>query len=58
MGRLDDQFYLSRLVDKLLNMSTEVESKAMQSQEIKAIVSGDPISASFKKIASCRGLVS
>lgn len=48
MGRLDDQFYLSRLVDKLLNMSTEVESKAMQSQEIKAIVSGDPISASFK----------
>jgi putative DNA primase/helicase len=48
MGRLDDQFYLSRLVNKLLNMSTEVESKAMQSQEIKAIVSGDPISASFK----------
>lgn len=48
MGRLDDQFYLSRLVDKLLNMSTEIESKAMQSQEIKAIVSGDPISASFK----------
>lgn len=48
MGRLDDQFYLSRLVDKLLNMSTEVESKAMQSQEIKAIVSGDPIAASFK----------
>ncbi len=48
MGRLDDQFYLSRLVDKLLNMSTEVEAKAMQSQEIKAIVSGDPIAASFK----------
>ncbi len=48
MGRLEDQFYLSRLVDQLLNMSTEIESKAMQSQEIKAIVSGDPISASFK----------
>jgi putative DNA primase/helicase len=48
MGRLEDQFYLSRLVDKLVNMSTEVESRAMQSQEIKAIVSGDPISASFK----------
>lgn len=48
MGRLEDQFYLSRLVDKLINMSTEIESKAMQSQEIKAIVSGDPISASFK----------
>lgn len=48
MGRLEDQFYLSRLVDKLINMSTEIEAKAMQSQEIKAIVSGDPISASFK----------
>lgn len=48
MGRLEDQFYLSKLVGKLLNTFTEVESKAMQSQEIKAIVSGDPISASFK----------
>lgn len=48
MGRLEDQFYLSRLVDKLINMSTEIEAKAMQSQEIKAIVSGDPISAAFK----------
>lgn len=48
MGRLEDQFYLSRLVDKLINMSTEIEAKAMQSQEIKAIVSGDPICASFK----------
>jgi len=48
MGKLEDQFYLSRLVDKLLNMSTEVESKAMQSMEIKAIVSGDPVAAAFK----------
>jgi putative DNA primase/helicase len=48
MGRLEDQFYLSRLVDKLINMSTEIESKSMQSQELKAIVSGDPICASFK----------
>jgi len=48
MGRLEDQFYLSRLVDKLINMSTEIEAKSMQSQELKAIVSGDPISASFK----------
>lgn len=48
MGRLEDQFYLSRLVDKLVNMSTEVEARAMQSMEIKAIVSGDPICASFK----------
>lgn len=48
MGRLEDQFYLSRLVDKLINMSTEIEAKAMQSHEIKAIVSGDPVCASFK----------
>lgn len=48
MGRLDDQFYLSKLVGKLLNMFSEIEAKAMQSQEIKALVSGDPISASFK----------
>ncbi len=48
MGRLEDQFYLSRLVDKLVNMSTEVEAKAMQSMEMKAIVSGDAICASFK----------
>ena len=48
MGRLEDQFYLSKLVGKLLNSFTEIESKAMQSQELKAIVSGDPISASFK----------
>ena len=48
MGRLEDQFYLSRLVDKLVNMSTEVEAKAMQSMELKAIASGDAISASFK----------
>jgi putative DNA primase/helicase len=48
MGRLEDQFYLSRLVDKLINMGTEVESKAMQSMEMKAIVSGDTLCASFK----------
>lgn len=48
MGRLDDQFYLSKLVGKLLNTFSEIEAKAMQSQEIKALVSGDPISASFK----------
>lgn len=48
MGRLEEQFYLSRLVGKLINMSTEIEQRAMQSMEIKAIVSGDPISAAFK----------
>jgi putative DNA primase/helicase len=48
MGRLEDQFYMSRLVDKLVNMSTEIESKAMQSMEMKAIVSGDSVCASFK----------
>lgn len=48
MGRLEDQFYLSRLVNKLVNMFTEVESKAMQSQELKAIISGDHCTAAFK----------
>jgi putative DNA primase/helicase len=48
MGDLEDQFYRSLLVDKLLNMNAEVDSKAMQSGVVKAIVSGDPISASFK----------
>jgi len=48
MGKLEDQFYLSRLVNVLVNMSTEVEVKAMQSMEMKAIVSGDPVAAAFK----------
>lgn len=48
MGALEDQFYRSRLVDKLLNVSSEVESKAFSSDVFKAIISGDKIGASFK----------
>jgi putative DNA primase/helicase len=48
MGKLQEQFYLSMLVNKLINMSTEVEQQAMQSMEIKAIISGDPVTAAFK----------
>lgn len=45
---LEDQFHRSYLYNKLLNISTEVGSKAMESAYFKAIVSGDPISAAFK----------
>ena len=45
---LEDQFHRSSLYGKLLNISTEVGSKAMESAYFKAIVSGDPISAAFK----------
>jgi putative DNA primase/helicase len=45
---LEDQFQRSSLYDKLLNISTEVGAKAMESPFFKAIVSGDPINAAFK----------
>ncbi len=45
---LDDQFQRSSLYGKLLNISTEVGSKAMESKIFKAIVSGDTIQAAFK----------
>lgn len=45
---LEDQFHRSSLYGKLLNISTEVGNKAMESAYFKAIVSGDPISAAFK----------
>jgi len=45
---LDDQFQRSSLYGKLLNISTEVGSKAMESKIFKAIVSGDSIQAAFK----------
>lgn len=49
MGALEDQFYVSMLIDKLVNVSTEVESKAFSSDIFKAIVSGDRICAAFKQ---------
>jgi putative DNA primase/helicase len=48
MDALEDQFQRASLVDKLLNVSTEVEGKAFASGWFKAVVSGDLISASFK----------
>lgn len=45
---MEDQFYRSALYNKMLNISTEVGSKAMESMYFKAIVTGDTISAAFK----------
>jgi len=45
---LEDQFQRSSLYNKMLNISTEVGAKAIESPYFKAITSGDPISAAFK----------
>lgn len=45
---LEDQFLRSSLYNKLLNISTEVGSRALESPYFKAVVSGDPIDAAFK----------
>ena len=45
---LDDQFQRSSLYGKLLNISTEVGAKAMESKIFKAIVSGDAVQAAYK----------
>jgi putative DNA primase/helicase len=45
---LDDQFQRSSIYGKLLNISTEVGSKAMESKIFKAIVSGDAVQAAYK----------
>ena len=45
---LEDQFQRVALYRRQLNISTEITSGAIQSQFFKAIVSGDPIRASFK----------
>lgn len=45
---LEDQFQRSSLYGKLLNISTEVGSKVVDSQYFKAITSGDPLNAAFK----------
>jgi len=45
---LEDQFQRSSLYGKLINISTEVGHKAIESPYFKAITSGDPISAAFK----------
>ena len=45
---LEDQFQRSSLYGKLVNLSTEVGAKAIESPYFKAITSGDPINAAFK----------
>jgi len=45
---LEDQFVRSGLYGKLVNISTEVGSRALESSYFKAIVTGDPITAAFK----------
>ena len=45
---LEDQFIRTSIYGKLLNISTEVGSRALESQYFKAIVTGDPISGAFK----------
>jgi putative DNA primase/helicase len=48
MGGLEDQFHRVMLVDKLLNVTTEVEAGLLQSDIFKAIVSGEAVSAAYK----------
>jgi len=45
---LDDQFHRSALKDKLLNTATEVGSKALESNLLKALVTGEEVRAAFK----------
>jgi len=45
---LEDQFQRASLHNKLLNISTELGSRALESEYFKAIVTGDPINAAFK----------
>lgn len=45
---LEDQFHRSSLFGKMLNISTEIGSYAIESQYFKAITSGDPINAAYK----------
>ncbi len=45
---LEREFPRSSLYNKLLNISTEIGSQAIESSYFKAITSGDPIQAAFK----------
>jgi putative DNA primase/helicase len=48
MSGLDDQFQRAALFGKILNVATEITTDAIQSEFFKAVVTGDPIQASFK----------
>lgn len=45
---LEDQFHRSSLYGKLVNISTEIGSRAIDTPYYKAIISGDPVNAAFK----------
>ena len=47
-GDLEKSFQRASLYNKLLNTSTEIGDRFLESQFFKAIVSGDPINAEFK----------
>ncbi|WP_028318360.1 phage/plasmid primase, P4 family [Desulfobulbus elongatus] len=47
---LQDQFHRATLFNKMLNVSTEISNKAMESDYFKAIVTGDPVNAAFKNV--------
>lgn len=48
MSGLEDQFQRAGLFGKSLNVATEMPTDAMKSEMFKAVVTGDPIQASFK----------
>lgn len=48
MSDMVDQFHRVMLVDKLLNSTTEIRSELFQSDMIKTLISGEPISAAQK----------
>jgi len=48
MGGLQDQFHRVMLVDKLLNVATEVEASLLQSDIFKTLISGEAVTAAFK----------
>lgn len=45
---LEDQFQRSSLYNKMINLSSEVGNKAMDSEYFKKVISGDSINAAFK----------
>jgi|LGOV01.1.fsa_nt_gb putative DNA primase/helicase len=48
MSGLQDQFHRVMLVDKLLNVATEIEAGLLQSDIFKTIVSGEAVTAAYK----------
>lgn len=48
MSGLQDQFHRVMLMDKLLNVATEVEAGLLQSDIFKTVVSGEPVTAAYK----------